>query len=141
MASPVLLGKTQMCEHGLGAYGQNVIGSWSGTFGVSRVGLFSGNVTIENPNGAYLMGRAQFQALTNNTGSLIQGSTIIDGAAQVVWGLFCYSQARHWQFSFCWRQGKLAAGQHSVNIGVWIASGSLVFNSADGGNSLVWEVA
>lgn len=141
MSSPIYLGSTQMCEHGLGWNAGNVNTGWSGTFGAStRVNLWSLSVTNKNPSGAYIYGMATFTCYTSVAGSLIQGSTNLDGGGQTVWGLFCFNNtSTHWQYAYSFYVGPFT-GAHTVEIGLWVASGNAIFDSNDGGDVAIWEI-
>ena len=134
-----------MCEHDLGSNGANVFGPWSGTFpAAQRVSLFSLPVTVKNPAGAVILGRAAFGCYTSIVGSVIMGSTVVDGGAQATWGRKYFnniSGAATWeQFAYTFSTAKIAAGAHTLDIGVWIPAGSLTFDANGGGTAIAYEL-
>jgi hypothetical protein len=148
MTSPILLGNTQILRHGMGAYGGNVQTGWSGTFGVGFTNLFVATPTIAHPDGGVLYGRACFDCYSGNPGSIIEGCVQIDGGGLVGYGKFYFNNpnggaAAFSQFCFSWNStpwGRLAAGVHTVNIGVYCEGGTVTFDANCGGSQLTEEV-
>jgi hypothetical protein len=129
-----------MCERALGHdnYSQGG-GGWVASGVTGRVSLLGHSITVHNPNGAVIQGVTEVSCYTVTAGSLIQGSTTLDGSGQTVWGLFFFNTTgEHTQFKWCWAYSA-AAGAHSVTCGLWIAAGSIQFDGNDGGTSSVWE--
>jgi hypothetical protein len=142
MASPILLGSTPMLRHGMGADGRDVRTGWAGTFGVGFVLLFVHTPTIAHPDGSVLYGRADFDCY-GPSGSVIEGCIQIDGGGLVGFGRLCFNNQVFTQYCFTWNSaayGRLAAGAHTVNIGVYCEAGQVIFDSNCGGTSLVEEV-
>lgn len=150
MVSPILLGNTPILRHGLGAAGYNVNapgGGWGGTYGVGYVQLFINTVTISHPDGSNLYGRACFDCYTAVPGSVIEGCIQIDGGGLVGFGRFYFinpnGAAAFEQFCFTWNSaayGRLAAGNHTVSVGVYVEAGQVTFDTDCGGVALVEEV-
>ena len=142
MTSPILLGNTQMCERALGHDTHTEGGGgWVASGVTGRVGLYTHPITVQNPSGAWIIGIAEVSCYTSSVGALIQGSTTIDGSAQSVWGIFNFNHASdhtEFRFSWCYNTG---AGAHSINVGLWVASYSINFDSNDGGTFSCWEKA
>lgn len=143
MASPIYLGGTQMCEHGLGLYGGNVVGGWSGTFGVGAVNLFNLYPVIKNPDGGTIAG-AMTASMWSGTGfTSVQGAVQVDGGG---WNTgFAHSIVPrlnyHFRFKFQFWVGGLGPGSHTFNVGIYVdgSSSTITFDSNDGGTCLVWE--
>jgi hypothetical protein len=135
VTAPINLGVTQMCEHGLGSVSYNTWGGWSGSGYTGRVGLTGARpITIVNGKGALVVGFADFLCWTSIVGTAIQGSVVVDGGAQTVWSRLYFNKSGEYvQFSFGYYVGALAPGAHTIDFGVWIAAGSLNFDSACGG--------
>jgi hypothetical protein len=145
VASPIYLGNTPMCEHGLGSNGGNPFGPWAGTFGAGqRVSLFQFPLTIKNPAGGHIYGRVAFSSYTNTPGSVIQGSSVVDSGAQSVWARYYFNNitgAAMWeQFAYTFWMGPYAAGAHNLDLGVYIAAGTLTFDANGGGTALAYEI-
>ena len=140
MTSPILLGGTQMCERLLGHDTHSEPGgAWVAPGVTGRVALLGHSITVQNPNGAVLHGMTELSCYTSTAGTEIQGSTTLDGSGQTVWGLFTFNTvSEHTLIKWCWSYAA-GAGAHSISVGLWIAAGSINFDSNDGGTSSVWE--
>jgi hypothetical protein len=145
MTPAINLGVTQMCEHGLGASGQNIGSGWSGSFGANtRVALSNHSLTVKNPAGGYFYGRMTFSCYATLS-AIIQGSTVVDSDAQTVWGEFAFSNAtggsaQHCHVAYSFVTKLMTAGAHTLSLGVWVAAGTMTFDSNDGGTAIVYEV-
>lgn len=142
MTSLLYLGNTQMCERALAHDTHSEGGGgWVASGVTGRVGLYAHSITVVNPNGTWVVGVAEVSCYTSSVGALIQGSTAVDGGAQKVWGIFNFNKANdHTEFRFTWLHG-LSPGAHSINVGLWVASYSINFDSNDGGTFSCWEKA
>jgi hypothetical protein len=141
MSSPILLGTTQMAEHGLAAPGvSNTWSGWAGTFGVGAVSLFLHSFTIKNPNGAAVYGYTCMTSYTTIAFSSALGAVWIDGTYTSSWGLHFWPRTGyHTPQSFAWWTGILSPGAHTINTGLYVNGGNGVFDSSDGGTSMMWE--
>lgn len=140
MTSPILLGGTQVCERAL-AHDMHTEpgGAWVASGVTGRVGLIGHSFTVVNPNGAVVHGIADLSCYTSIAGTEIQGSTILDSAGQVIWGLLTFNTiSEHTPFSYAWAYS-VGPGPHSIGVGIWIAAGSINFDGNDGGTSSLWE--
>ena len=139
MTSPVLLGGTQVVEHGLGVDLRNTWGGWSGNFGVGGIALFTHSITIKNPNGAYVYG---FTCMTSwaPSGGQVYGGLWIDGPYSGSWGGQAYPYVGyHTAQSWEWWTGTLAPGAHTIVTGLYVINNSVTFDGNDGGTSVCWE--
>jgi len=143
MTSPINLGNTQMCEHGLGSMIADSQGGWAGSGFTGRVSLMQRSITVKNPAGSVLLaGFADFTLWTSVVGSVIQGSVVVDGGAQALFSKLAFNKAgEHVQFSFGWYAGYVNAGAHALDLGVYVAAGSINFDGQDGGTFAAWERA
>lgn len=141
MSSPILLGSTQMCEHGLGSNCDNTWGGWSGSgYGVGYVQLFSTTIAVKNGSPTpWVFGSVDLSCWTSVAGSKIQGQVNVDGGGATNFGLFYFNTTgEHTQWSYQWYL-QVSAGTHTINAGLYIAAGSINFDSNDGGVMSMWE--
>lgn len=150
MAGPIYIAGTPLCEVGLGGYGGNAQGgvpSANLTGSGARTGVMSGTITIRNPAGARLGCEAAIEwgpaANLTTTTCGVQGSAVIDGGAQSVYGTMLANNntlqaLRGHQFRFSFLTGVLAAGAHTINLGLYVWAGS-AFVTGNGG-ALVYEI-
>ena len=144
MTSPIYLGGTQMCEHGLGSYLYNTQGSgWSGTGFTGRVSLVTLPITIKNPSGSALIGGfVDLSFWTSTVGSVVQGSVSSDGGAQALFSKFAFNRAgEHVQFTYGFYAGYFGPGAHTIDLGLYVVVGSFNLDPQDGGTFAVWEQA
>ena len=142
MASPILLGNTQILRHGMGAAGANVQTGWAGTFGVGFTNLWTVNPVIAHPDGGVFYGRACFNCY-GPPGSTIEGCVQIDGGGLVGYGRLFFNNQQFTLFTFTWNSnpwGRMAPGAHSINIGVYCEGGQVIFDSNCGGVELAEEM-
>ena len=139
MTSPILLGGTQVAEHGLSVDQQNTWGGWSGTFGVGGIALFTHGITIKNPKGAYVYGFTTMTSWAQNGGQ-VYGGLWIDGTYTSSWGGQAYPYVGyHTAQSWEWWTGALAPGSHTLVTGLYVINNTVTFDGNDGGTSLCWE--
>jgi hypothetical protein len=140
VTSTILLGTTPVSPRALAHELQNQQGgAWIASGVTGRVALLTHSVTINDPSSPGVHGITEVSCYTPTVGTVIQGSTTVDGGAQTVWGIFCFNQVSdHTQVRFAWAY-VLAPGAHSISVGLWIAAGSINFDANDGGTSSVWE--
>jgi hypothetical protein len=127
----------------LGADGRNNQGSaWAGTFGVGFVGLWGQTPTISHPDGSVLYGRACIVCY-GPPGSIIEGCIQIDGGTLVGFGKLYFNNQVFTLFCFDWNSsyyGRLAAGTHSITVGIYCEAGQVIFDGNCGGTTLIEEV-
>jgi hypothetical protein len=133
-----------MCEHDLAVGYANTWGGWGGSYGAGARVQLSGDmsVTVVNGNGANLGGSMDLTCYTPTAGTIIQGSVTIDGGGQMLFGRQYFNLTNeHWPVSFDWwtSLGKIAAGVHTVNCGVYVVAGTVTFDGNDGGTFIVRE--
>jgi len=142
----IILGTAQITTHPAGFTGNDSGTGWAGSFSAAQlVGLFSHTITVTNPAGGRVVGRSTFTCNNSGgSGTEMQGSVTVDGGTQTVYGLFYFntSTSRWFEFDFSWSTPVLTPVAHTIGIGVWVAAGTVNFQSANqAGDSFCWEIA
>jgi len=140
VTSEIILGGTQVCEHGLGLGGANTWGGWSGTYGAGVfVTLANVSLTVSDGAGSYVSGAATLTCYTGVPGTTFQGATEVDGGGPTVWGLQFFNNAsEHTPWSFNW-YAFLTPGSHSILVGIYVNGGTVTFDANDGGTFISLE--